>query len=98
MLGPKTASNSELSRGAINPVIYLICICEVQCDSSLPAISQIELTLHHAKLKSLSTTAAVVFCNCQEVLAVKFEEENIYISMTTLEEHSLQKVEFCTNI
>ena len=24
-------------------------------------------------------------------IAVKFEEENIYISMTTLEEHSLQK-------
>ena len=42
-------------------------------------------------LKSLSITAAVVLSNCQEVLDVKFEEENIYISMTTLEEHSLQK-------
>ena len=63
----------------------------MECDSSLPAIRQIQLTMHHATLKSLSITAAVVLSNCQEVLDVKFEEENIYISMTTLEEHSLQK-------
>ena len=34
--GPKTASISELSRGAVNPVI-----CKVQCDFSLPAMRQI---------------------------------------------------------
>ena len=54
-VSPKTASVSELSRGAVNPVIHLI-FAIVQCDSSLPAIiiiiRQIEFTMHRAMLNA----------------------------------------------
>jgi hypothetical protein len=56
VLGPKTASDSELSRGAIKPGLFLIfarwsATCNGDGDSSLLAIRQLGLTMHRAMLR-----------------------------------------------
>ena len=48
MLGPKTASDSELSRGAVNPVIYLIF---ARCRVILVCWPLGKYNLHRAMLK-----------------------------------------------
>ena len=63
MLGPKTASDSELSRGVVNPVIYLIFARYSVILVCCPLSRQVELTMHRVKISYLCLSVEMAGSN-----------------------------------